>query len=209
MEICLSHQNSCKSPLDRSLQLLLEAYFTGRSKRTIEAYKADLKGFSNYLSLNEYENGVLHLLKANAGEANRLVLMFKNWMIDSGLASNTINRRLASIRSLVKLARSLGMVSFEIEIQNLKVTLLRDTRGPQNFEIQKVFKYLKSKNSAKSTRDIAIFRLLFDLALRASELIYIDLSDFDQSNKIIYIVGKGMREKTPLSLPEPTFQAVM
>jgi integrase/recombinase XerC len=188
--------------------LLLEAFFSGRSKRTVEAYKADLKAFSEYLNHSDSELCIGQILQSSQVEVFRHVLFYKNWMLDKGMASNTINRRLAAIRSLMKLAHSLGIISFELSIPNIKVTLLRDTRGPRNFEIQKIFRYLDTESSPRAIRNRAIIRMLFDLALRASELVNLDMSDFDETNKRVFVLGKGKREKVPLTLPELTFQAL-
>ncbi len=45
-------------------------------------------------------------------------------------SANTINRRLTALRSLVKLGRTLGLVSFTLEVQSVKADPYRDTRGP-------------------------------------------------------------------------------
>jgi ribonuclease I len=46
------------------------------------------------------------------------------------LQAATINRRLAALRSLVKLATTLGLVSWTLAVENLKAQAYRDTRGP-------------------------------------------------------------------------------
>ena len=191
------------------IESLFKCFFDGKSSKTIEAYKADLKQFLEFLKkANGWTNPSIDIFKLNRGQANQLVLSFKNSLINQKLAPNTINRRLASVRSLFKLARTLGISDFEIDIQNVRTTILRDTRGPQNFETQKLFRYLHQRADKKCIRDEAIFRLLHDLALRASELVNINLSDFSPESKSISILGKGMREKILLSIPEATLESL-
>ena len=47
-----------------------------------------------------------------------------------GLQPATINRRLATLRSLVKFANTLGLVSWTLSVENLPVLPYRDTDGP-------------------------------------------------------------------------------
>lgn len=56
----------------------------------------------------------------------------------------------------------------------------------------------------KGVRDLAIFRLLFDLALRREEVASLDLGDLDLESETVSILGKGKRERTELTLPVPT-----
>jgi hypothetical protein len=69
------------------------------------------------------------LLTSTAGEANALVLDYRNRFVEQGRAAATVNLRLAAVRSLVKMARMTGLVSWTIEVQALKAEAYRDTRG--------------------------------------------------------------------------------
>lgn len=89
------------------IQGLLELFFSGRSMATIEAYRTDFRIFISYLgerhAARDFEEFFLGL---NRGRANQIILSFKNYLIEKNLSPNTINRRLASIRSFFKLART-------------------------------------------------------------------------------------------------------
>lgn len=190
------------------VQKLLDSFLSGRSKQTLEAYSGDLLMFANFLNADDINDAVGILLSCTAGQANTLVLDYKNWMVDRGYASATINRRLASLRSVVKLGRTLGMVTFEIEISNMRVIPYRDTRGPLSTEVQIVLDHLNKQKTPKSTRDTSIIRVLHDLALRASELVGLDLEDYDSESGTLSVLGKGRREKELLELPEATKEAL-
>jgi integrase/recombinase XerC len=103
----------------------------------------------------------------------------------------------------------MGLITFEVEVQNQKVIVLKDTRGHQNPEIQKILKSLSRINKPRNIRDIAIIRLLHDLALRASELTSLDINDYNQVEKSLAVLGKGMKEKIKLTLPEATNNALL
>ena len=57
-------------------------------------------------------------------------------------------------------------------------------------------------------RNVAILRLLFDLALRVSEVVTLDLADLELDRHAVWVSGKGRAEKELLSLPETTLQAI-
>src|SRR5262249_49265582 len=57
------------------------------------------------------------LLAAGPGPANELALRYQADLRQRGLAAATVNRRLAALRSLVKLARTLGLVGWSLEVQ--------------------------------------------------------------------------------------------
>ena len=58
------------------------------------------------------------------------MLGYRHELVARHLAPATVNRRLAAIRSLTKLARLLGVVPWAIEVQDEPQGTLRDTRGP-------------------------------------------------------------------------------
>ena len=51
-------------------------------------------------------------------------------LLKRGLATATIARRLAALRSMVKLARALGRIAWTLDIAGPKAEPYRDTRGP-------------------------------------------------------------------------------
>ena len=59
-----------------------------------------------------------------------LALGYKAHLTGRGSPPATIARRLASLRSVVKLARTLGRVTWTIDIASPKAEAYRDTRGP-------------------------------------------------------------------------------
>ena len=109
---------------------LVQAFFAGKNPRTVQAYSRDLDNFRRFLQVEDVNAGAALLFSKTQGEANHLVLQYRADMIEQGLSPATVNRRLAAIRSLVKLARTLGAVSWAIEIEGVKSKKYRDTRGP-------------------------------------------------------------------------------
>jgi integrase/recombinase XerC len=190
------------------VQKLVECFLTGRSQNTIDSYRVDLERFQHFLKLADLPAVAGSLIGLPPGEANALVLEFRNSLLAAGLQPSTINRRIAAIRSLVKLARTLGLVTWAIEIPKLRVESYRDTRGPGRGAIHEMLQILEKGRSTKEVRDYALLRLLFDLALRASEVVSLDLTDIDLAGNRIAILGKGQSQKSYFAMPKETSEAV-
>ena len=191
-----------------SVDELVTAFLSARSPRTMEAYRIDLESLGDFIGLTSIRDTAQTIIAQSPGGANHLVLRYRNHLVEQKLAPATINRRLAAIRSLVKLARTLGLITWSIEIENLKSETYRDTRGPGRAAFLKMLEAVSGSRRSKDIRDVAILRLLYDLALRASELTHIDLGDLDLTNKTVSILGKGKLEKVKLSLPDLTVAAI-
>ena len=196
-----------ESPVD--LNDLMSAFFSNKSQCTIRAYRTDLESFSNFVQVDSITDATRILLESGQGQANLIILKYKQSLLESGKRSNTINRQLSSIRSIVSLARSIGLVTWSLEIKNEPVQTYRDCSGPGKSNIKRMLDHLeKNPRSKKSTRDFALVRLAYDLGLRRNEIVTLDLSDVDLENSKIKILGKGRREKETLSLPQATQQAL-
>lgn len=187
---------------------LLNAFLSGRSPRTFKAYQQDLVDFQSFTRTKNVEGAAQVLLSQGHGQANLLLLKYRSHLVERGLQSATINRRMAAVRSLVKLAKTLGIVGWSLDIQNVKVEAYRDTKGPGKVGFAAMLQTLAEKQTKKSIRDIAILRLLYDLALRTGEVVSLDFEDVELARKLIHVMGKGKTSKQQLTLPEPTIAAL-
>jgi integrase/recombinase XerC len=187
---------------------LLSAFLSGRSPRTLKAYSQDLADFRVFSKTGSTEDAARLLLSQGHGKANLILLEYRTGLTERGLQSATINRRLAAVRSLVKLAKTLGLVDWSVDIQNLKSEAYRDTKGPGKAGFRAMLQTLAQKKSKKTIRDTAILRLLYDLALRTGEVVALDFQDVEISRSVIHVLGKGKNDKQQLTLPEPTKSAL-
>jgi len=110
---------------------LVEAFLAGRSPRTLEAYRQDLRDFARFLKVETSEDAARLLLAHGKGPANETAHAYRADMLDRGLAPSTINRRLAALRSLTKMFRLLldelgGMVGVKGTRDRALVRLLYD-----------------------------------------------------------------------------------
>jgi integrase/recombinase XerC len=193
---------------DRPARRLVDAFFKGRKASTIRAYEKDLAVFRDFLGVEDSELAVEQLLRCTPGDANALVLEYRSHLLDEKkVHPATVNRRLASLRSMVKLARTIGLVTWSIEIEGLKVDPYRDTRGPGLEAIGAMLECLKKRTDPKGARDRAILRLLYDLGLRRGEICSLDVEHVDFARGI-NLLGKGKRIREWFSLPEFTAEAL-
>ena len=129
-------------------------------------------------------------------------------MSKRGLQATTINRRLATLRSLVKLANTHGLVTWSLSVENVPVQPYRDTRGPDRDGFCAMLDAAGAQPGPKGRRDVALLRLLHDLGLRRSEAVRLDVKDVDLQRNWIFIPGKGQAPRELVSLPEPTRAAL-
>jgi integrase/recombinase XerC len=193
---------------DEKVTALLQAFLSGRNALTMKAYRADLEDFAGFIKTGTIGEAASLLLTQAPGEANGLALAYKGAMVDRKLSAATVNRRLAALRALVKLARVLGLVPWSLEVQNLKAEACRDTKGPGRASLRKVLIELRQHPGPKSKRDVAILRLLHDLGLRRGEVVSLDRGHVDLEAGTLAVLGKGRTGRVKLSLPPETKAAL-
>ncbi len=149
--------------------------------------------------------------RARHGRANLVGLKYSQEMSNRDLKSATVGRRLATLSALVKMARRLGRIAWTLDVETPKLRRYRDTTGPGNAGI--VAMLVKAMDvaelgTAKGLRDLAIFRLSYDLVLRRGEVVSLDLADVDLEEGTIQILGKGQTDTARMTLPESTRRAL-
>ncbi len=199
-----------KSSIAQVTQInLIQSFLSGRNQKTIDAYRQDLEDFKQFLKASTVDEAAKTLLSCGHGQANALALAYKTNLIDRGLQSATVNRRLAPLRSLVKLARTLGMITFTLEIRNMKNQVYRDTKGPGKAGYKAILdKARLGRKEPKAIRDQAILHLLYDLGLRRGEVVSLDLADLNLETGTLAVIGKGKTQKISLTLPTETKAAL-
>lgn len=196
-------------PPEPDVAPLIAAFLAGRSEPTLRAYRQDLEQFRAFTGDATLEEAVSRLLESGHGNANAWTLAFRSAMGERGVAPATINRRLAALRSLVKLARMLGRIPWALDVENVRHETYRDTRGPGRAAVQRLIASAAGDaTSPRAVRDHALLRLLFDLGLRRGEVVALDLADLDLERSAVSVRGKGRSQKTLLTLPEPTKAAL-
>ena len=183
----------------------------GRTPRTLLAYDRDLHDFAQFLEAPEARAAVELLLNLPHGQANAAALAYNAHLVDRGLKSATIARRLAALRSVVRMARTVGRIAWALDVESPRTEPYRDTAGPGDAGWRAMLSLAKrdaETGRPKPVRDLAIIRLLHDLGLRRGELVALDLADVDLEAGTVAVVDKGRTEALRLTLPDPTRDAL-
>jgi integrase/recombinase XerC len=190
---------------------VLESWLAARNPNTVQGYRRDLAGFARWLGAPTPEAAIELFLSSGQAAANRIALAWKSNLVERGLASATIARRLAALRSMVKVARLIGRVSWSLDVEVPRIEPRRDMRGPDLVDVRLVWRAAAAGDGPKERRDRCVLALLFDLGLRRAELCGIDLADVEPGPAgpvAVWIRGKGRSEKERLTLPGPTARAL-
>ncbi len=182
-------------------QDILDAWLSGRNAQTIDAYRRDWLDFARFVGAGMPGDAVATLLAMGNGPANRVALAYKAHLTGRELASATIARRIAALRSLVKLARQLGRIEWSLDIQSPRLTKYRDTSGPGRDGFLKL--RARAKGLATDTagkRDLALLALLHDSCLRRGECVSMDLEHVDLERSRVAVVGKGQTDRVWITI---------
>jgi integrase/recombinase XerC len=209
---CIESTPSCAQTPEIAAPVdVVRAFLSGRSPHTLAGYSRDLEAFARFAGQASAGDAVELLLASGQATAHAAALAWKGHMIERGLSPATINRRLAAVRSLVKLARQLGRVNWDLEVTGPRSSSYRDTAGPGEDGWRKVLEQAKteaSDGSAAGVRNLALVRLLHDLGLRRGEVESLDLEHYDPSRGQLAVKGKGKLERIRLSVPGPVRTAL-
>ncbi|MGO9122868.1 MAG: tyrosine-type recombinase/integrase [Desulfomonilaceae bacterium] len=203
-------QSVVKSLFDRDGEELVSVFFSGKSHRTIESYRRDLQTFCEFLEIPNITEAVRILFSGNHRDANLIALAYRQHLIETKrLKPKSVNRHLASLRSLLGLGQSLGMVPWKLSVKNQKVTELRNLAAPDPKGMQRLLKAAGRKGDGASKRNVAICLLLYTAGLRRNEVVTLTYpEDLSFSKNTISVLGKGKTEKQEIILPEKTIEAL-
>ena len=193
--------NTLPFPTSYTHQALDALLLSGASARTNSEYRNDLINIGSLIGKSI--NGIVELLLSSREAAFVTVGKVKQLMVTAGLSPNTINRRLATIRGLLRVARELSLIDWALEIRNLKAIKVRNTSGPG---IEKIQSAISEPVNAQSARDNAIIILMSTLGLRVAEVASLNLADF--SGEKIAVRRKGHLQTIQMSVPEQTAKAI-
>ena len=158
------------------------------SLHTIKAYKNDLNRFNYFL------NNILSrkkMAKINRNDIRK----FLAEEYDNGYSSKTVARRLATIKSYFKY-----LVKTELIQENISIHI-NSPKVPKklpNFVDKNLIDTLMKTPSLDThigIRDRAVLELFYSTGMRLSELVNMNIGDFEINKKLIRVIGKGNKER--------------
>ncbi|MFM7681340.1 MAG: tyrosine-type recombinase/integrase [Bacteroidota bacterium] len=156
------------------------------SEHTVTAYQNDLAQFQDYFEIKSI---------TEMNELNSLAI--RSWMvhlIDTGLTNRSVNRKIATLRTLFKWLRKEGIVNSNP---------MAKIQGPKNEKRLPVFAKESELDSTKLTemfnddfdgiRDELMIELFYQTGIRLNELI--NLKETDVNEQHIKVLGKRNKER--------------
>lgn len=210
--------------LENALNAKIETYFAGsidsdpdvleellRSKNsegTRRGYRRDITDFFVRMTGQPPQrDSILEFLHLSGHKATQVMTKYRAILNEAGLSPNTINRRLAAIKSLVTYGRKLGVCNYAVDVDSIPVQLYRDTSGVTEQEFLSVIRQC-DRSTLAGKRDYALLLLLWGNALRRNEISTLDLRHFDASRGTLSIFGKGKQVRVTVNLPKVTVIAI-
>lgn len=159
------------------------------SPRTASSYRQDLISFSRFIEKStskDFRPGSVQSME---------IRKYLSSLQSRGLARRTMLRRLAALRSYYKFCIRRGLCD-ENPTDSL-APMRRDKRLPRAMELADVEAFLATIDGGGplKIRDRAIFELLYSSGLRLSELVGLNLRDYDGSGSTVRVMGKGSKER--------------
>lgn len=182
----------------------IQAFFMDqRSEHTRRAYSKDLKRFVKFLIVRKFERGVEPLDRG-------IIIAYKDWLLSEGLQHTTIDRHLATLRSIFQWLVDEDLLK-KNPAQNVRFLNPRRLSKTNAFTDEEVRKVLGRPNIHTRTGAMhyAILNVLFYCGVRRSELCSIRTSHIAQERGhwVLKLTGKGNKERIIPIVP-PVMEAI-
>lgn len=189
----------------------LELYLNkqrSKSPYTIKAYRDSLTVFRKFL----LEQKKISILKFSFQDCTRdLILDFMTYLKTEGKSVTTCDERLAAIKSYLWYVADSDITWQSVAISIGNVPFLKKKKVIKDTIEQNCLKDLFNlpQKNKKGNRDRMILILLYDSAVRVSELTHLNISDVQSSgqNPYIRVEGKGDRQRL-VSISSNTVQHI-
>jgi integrase/recombinase XerD len=162
----------------------------GLSRNTLGAYRTDLLQFGDYLA----ERG-LEASDVTAGQMADYAANLSSGEPDERLASSTIHRKTAALRSFYKHLRREELIIDDPTAG--MASPRRSKKLPNVLNQAEVSKLLSSPrgDTPQTYRDRAILEVMYACGLRASEVVGLEMTDIDTHEGMLRARGKGNKER--------------
>lgn len=157
----------------------------GAAKNTVVSYRFDLEQFIEYFS----PHSVCELSKKDLQE-------YSHFLNSHGYCARSVSRKLSALRDFFKFLYSEGLAE-----QNPTINLeapKQEKKLPEFLSQSDVFSLIETAKNSKKFIDIrnsAMIMVMYACGLRVSELINLPISAVNFEKKIVFVKGKGSKER--------------
>jgi site-specific recombinase XerD len=180
---------------DYWIKLYLETHCTARGLRTssIDAYRATLEGFREYVCARWIERGPEQMTP-------RDVLEYLDYLRrERANGASAINRQVTVLRNFYRAIVAMGYLEpRDNPLANFPKVKAARRKLPQTLNEEEVKHLIEQPktDSVLGLRDRAIMTILYGTGIRASECAGLTEQDIDWQEKTIHVIGKGGHERT-------------
>ncbi len=158
----------------------------GLSQNTLDGYKRDIRTYLEFLKNH----------KRKVEEADRkLIADYLQSLREKGHAVSTVSRNMASLRAFYQFLIEENLLAenptFQIESPKIEKKLPRVLSAE---EVERLLSQPKG-DGIIGIRDKAMLELLYASGIRVSELVSLDITDFNPEVGFLRCRGKGMKER--------------
>ena len=120
---------------------------------------------------------------------------------NNGKSANTINLTLSALRGVMKACFNLGLIKADQlmlinEVKRVRGKRLPSGRSLSQHETKGLISACKRDKSVTGKRDLAIIVLMLATGLRRSEVVALDIDDYNTRNgELIVMTGKGNKQR--------------
>ena len=159
------------------------------SKHTITAYQNDLNSFQAFCN-QEF---------CNESIATVNYAQIRNWivsLVNSKIANRSINRKVSSLKSFYKFLQKIEQIEVNPLVKHQALKVLKQVQVPfSEKEIFSVLNAVDKEGDFESVRNKLIVELFYSTGMRRNELINIKITDIDDVNETVKVLGKRNKER--------------
>lgn len=175
----------------------------GHSRRTVDEYYLDLRGFFRFLKLDKGlapKNAPVDSISIDDIELNFIksitltdIYSYMNYLSrDRGLNNASRSRKVATIRSFYKYLTNKAKLLEVNPVQDLDSPRMKKSL-PKYLNLDESLELLDSVDGKNSSRDYCILTLFLNCGLRISELVALNKTDVRGDQ--LRVLGKGNKER--------------
>lgn len=178
----------------------------GRSPDTEESYRDSLTVFKNYI-VGQLGKSIGTFQFSDC--TKECIYGFREYLLQSGIQPSSVNVRVAAIRTYLRYAADLDVSIQSVALSVGQISPCKTIKREKPVLSEEALAALLEApaNTKVGLRDRTILILLYDTAVRISELLGIRLCDISMESKYpsVFITGKGNKERR-IQLTEKSMQ---
>lgn len=168
----------------------------GRSPDTEESYRDSLTVFKNYI-VGQLGKSIGTFQFSDC--TKECIYGFREYLLENGIQPSSVNVRVAAIRTYLHYVADLDISVQSVALLISQITPCKTIKKEKPILSEEALAALMAAppNTRKGVRDRTILILLYDTAVRISELLSIRICDISMDSKYpsIFITGKGNKER--------------